>query len=80
MLRHLLDTPVNLACRAGAVANGQRHILRLGDRWLVTNVWKLDRHRLLNHLRGDQEDDQEHQHDVGQRDHVDVRQCFFFRF
>ena len=64
--------PIDLARAARAAAHAQQHVVRFGRRRLVTHVRQLYGHTLNDDRNGDQEDDHEHQHDVGERHDVDV--------
>jgi hypothetical protein len=67
-----LAVPVHLA----GTVDGDLHVVGLGQVGRGTGLGQVHLDRMGQQGRGDDEDHQQHQHDVDQRDHVDFGQCF----
>src|SRR6266702_2328874 len=60
------------------LVDGDDDVLGFGLRRLVSFLRQLDRHALDDHRNRDEEDDQQHEHDVDERGGVDVRDEIVF--
>ena len=69
----LRQAPIDLARAVRAGLDRERDVLGLGRRRLERDLGQLHRDRLDDDRNGDEEDDEEHQHDVDERRRVDVR-------
>src|ERR1700741_836537 len=60
--------------------DGNDDVFRFGLRRNIRRLRKFDRHRLDDYRNGDEEDDQQHQHDIDKRRRVDSRGDLVFVF